>query len=141
MNIPSLLLVAIACGALIPIHAGMNAGLSQVAGHSFGVSFACLSLVVILFQPTLPTWVSLAAAAFWVWFGGAIGVVYVIATMMLAPRLGAARFIAAIVAGQIIMALLIDLYGLIGFPRHTVDLSRILGAVFVIGGVVAMQFN
>ncbi|PCI05152.1 MAG: hypothetical protein COB78_00590 [Hyphomicrobiales bacterium] len=148
MNISSLLPVAIACGALIPIHAGMNAGLSQVAGHSFwatilsfGVSFACLALVVILFQPTLPTWTSLTAAPFWVWFGGAIGVVYVIATMMLAPRLGAARFIAAIVAGQMIMALLIDHFGLIGFPRHAVDLSRILGTVFVIGVVVAMQFN
>ena len=148
MNISPLLLAAIACGALIPIHAGMNAGLSQAAGHSFwatilsfGVSFVCLAVVVALFQPTLPTWASLAAAPFWVWFGGAIGVVYVIATMMLAPRLGAARFIAAIVAGQMIMALLIDHYGLIGFPRHDVDLSRILGAVFVIGGVIVMQLN
>jgi bacterial/archaeal transporter family-2 protein len=76
-----------------------------------------------------------------VWLGGIIGVVYVIATMMLAPRLGAASFIAAIVAGQMIMALLIDHYGLIGFPRHTIDISRLLGAVFVIGGVVAMQFD
>jgi uncharacterized membrane protein YdcZ (DUF606 family) len=59
MNISPLLLIAIACGALIPVHAGMNAGLSQVTGHplwatilSFGVSFACLAVVAILLQPT-----------------------------------------------------------------------------------------
>ena len=94
------------CGALIPIHAGMNAELSRATGHplwatllSFGISFVCLVVGIAWLRPTLQSLSSLYAAPPWAWVGGVIGVIYVIATMVLIPRFGAAAFIAAVVAG------------------------------------------
>ena len=141
-----LLLSAIICGAFIPVHAAMNASMSRTMGHpiwatvvSFGISFLCLCAFLVLFRPTLPTWTSFSTTPAWAWLGGLVGVTYVITTMLLAPRLGAANFIASIVAGQMLMALILDHFGLLGFSHRAVDSTRIAGALLVIAGVVAMQ--
>lgn len=136
------------CGALTPIHAGMNAELSRAAGHplwatllSFAVSFVCLMVGVAWLRPTLPSLSSLYAAPPWAWVGGVIGVIYVMATMVLIPRFGAAAFIAAVVAGQMTMALILDQNGLLGNAPRPADFHRITGAVLSISGVLIMQFG
>jgi transporter family-2 protein len=58
---------------------------------------------------------------------------------VLAPRLGAATLVAALVAGQMVASLLIDHYGWVGFAVHPVNPVRILGAALVVGGVVLVQ--
>lgn len=135
------------CGALIPIHAGMNAELSRAAGHplwatllSFGISFVCLVVGIAWLRPTLPSLSSLHAAPPWAWVGGVIGVIYVMATMVLIPRFGAAAFIAAVVAGQMTMALILDQNGLLGNDSRPADSFRITGAMLSIAGVLLMQF-
>lgn len=147
-NASPLLLLAILCGAFIPVHAGMNAGLGRAVGHpiwatilSLGVSFTCLAVLVVLLRPDTPSWSAISATPIWASLGGLIGVIYVIAGMTLAPRLGAATFIATVVAGQMAMALVLDHYGLLGFPRRPVEMSRVFGAAIVIGGVLTMQIN
>jgi transporter family-2 protein len=77
--------------------------------------------------------------SWWQWSGGLLGAVYVVATIVLAPRLGAATLIAAVVAGQMIASVLLDQYGLVGFPVHPLSALRLLGAGLVIGGVVLIQ--
>lgn len=134
------------CGALIPIHAGMNAELSRAAGHplwatllSFGISFVCLVVGIAWLRPALPNLASLHAAPPWAWVGGVIGVIYVMATMVLIPRFGAAAFIAAVVAGQMTMALILDQSGLLGNSPRPADFFRITGAFLSIAGVLIMQ--
>jgi len=58
---------------------------------------------------------------------------------VLAPRLGAATLVAAVVAGQMIASLLLDQYGLLGFPTHPMNGLRVLGAALVIVGVILVQ--
>jgi transporter family-2 protein len=65
--------------------------------------------------------------------------VYVLAAVVLAPKLGAGTLVAAVVAGQMVTSLLLDHYGLIGFPVHSLSLARLLGAAFVIAGVILIQ--
>jgi transporter family-2 protein len=71
--------------------------------------------------------------------GGLLGAVYVLTTIILAPKLGAATLIAAVVAGQMMASLILDQYGLVGFPVHPVSALRLLGAALVIAGVVLVQ--
>ncbi|WP_434054445.1 MAG: DMT family transporter [Roseibium sp.] len=141
-------LAPLLCGALIPIHAGMNAELSRAAGHplwatllSFGVSFVCLVVGIAWLRPTMPTASSLISAPSWAWVGGLVGVLYVMATMVLIPRFGAATFIAAVIAGQMTMALILDQNGFLGNEVRPVDLYRIAGAALSIIGVAIMQFG
>ena len=47
--------------------------------------------------------------------------------------------VAAIVAGQMIASLLLDQYGVLGFPTHPTNGLRLLGAALVTVGVILVQ--
>ncbi|MCY1237960.1 putative inner membrane exporter, YdcZ [compost metagenome] len=75
----------------------------------------------------------------WIWIGGAAGVIYMTAALLLAPKLGAASFIVAVIAGQMAVSLLIDHFGLMGFPAKPVNAARLTGLLFIVGGMVITQ--
>ena len=75
----------------------------------------------------------------WHWSGGLLGAAYIVGTIVLAPRLGAATLIAALVAGQMIASLLVDHYGWVGFAEHPISPLRLAGAVLIVAGVVLVR--
>ena len=140
------LLLALAVGVLLPVQAGLNAQLRSALGSpvaatlvSFLVGTVGLAAIAVLLRTPLPLGLGWAATTPWQWSGGLIGAVYVLAAIVLAPRLGAATLIAAVVAGQMVTSLVLDQYGLVGFPVHSLTLVRLLGAVLVIAGVILIQ--
>ncbi|HEX5962443.1 MAG TPA: DMT family transporter [Gemmatimonadales bacterium] len=140
------LLMALAAGVLLPVQAGLNAQLRSALGSpvaaafvSFLVGTASLAMVALLLRTALPLGRTWAVTSPWQWSGGLIGAVYVLAAIVLAPKLGAATLIAAVVAGQMITSLVLDQYGLVGFPVHPLTLVRVLGAGLVIAGVILIQ--
>jgi transporter family-2 protein len=70
-----------------------------------------------------------------------LGAVYVLVTVVVAPRLGAATMIATIIAGQMLASLLLDHYGVAGYAPHSVNAWRIAGTLLIIAGVVMIQRN
>jgi transporter family-2 protein len=142
------LLIALLGGLVLPLQAGLNAELRQGLGNPLLatlVSFLAgtISLVPVLLAVgvSLPPSGTLATINWWKWAGGALGAVYVLSTIVSAPRLGAATMIATVVAGQMIASLLLDHYGLAGFSHHPVNLWRVAGALLILGGVVLIQRN
>lgn len=140
------LLMALAAGVLLPVQAGLNAQLRSSLGSpvaaalvSFLVGTASLAMVALLLRTPLPLGRAWTVTSPWQWSGGLIGAVYVLAAIVLAPKLGAATLIAAVVAGQMITSLVLDQYGLVGFPVHSLTLVRVLGAGLVIAGVILIQ--
>jgi transporter family-2 protein len=140
------LLLAIAAGVLLPVQAGLNAQLRSAIGSpvvaafiSFLVGTAALAVTTLLLRASLPLGRAWSSTSVVQWSGGLIGAVYVLAAVVLAPKLGAGTLVAAVVAGQMVTSLLLDHYGLIGFPVHSLSLVRLLGAAFVIAGVVLIQ--
>jgi transporter family-2 protein len=136
-------LVAIASGAVIPFQAGANAMLGRSLGHplwaivaSLLVSLAVVLPLLLLLKAPLPALALAARGPAWIWAGGVAGVFYISTALMLAPRLGAGGLIAAVVAGQMVGALLLDQFGLAGFPVRPVAPGRLAGAA-----VVVMQFT
>jgi transporter family-2 protein len=141
-----LLLLAVAAGVLLPVQAGLNAQLRTVIGSpvaaaliSFLVGTAGLAVVALALRTPLPLQTAWAAAPWWQWTGGLIGGVYVLASIVLAPRLGAATLVAAVVAGQMLSSLILDQYGMVGFTVHPISPIRLVGAVLVIVGVILIQ--
>jgi transporter family-2 protein len=59
--------------------------------------------------------------------------------VLLAPRMGAAGFIASVVAGQMLASLLLDHFALAGYPPRPINPWRLSGAALVVAGVLAMQ--
>jgi bacterial/archaeal transporter family-2 protein len=141
-----LLLLALAAGVLLPVQAGVNAQLRSVVGSpltaalvSFLVGTAGLGTAAVILRAPTALRAAWAVSPWWLWIGGLIGALYVVATIVLAPRLGAATLAAAVVAGQMIASLLLDQYGLLGFPTHPMNGLRVLGAALVIVGVILVQ--
>ena len=87
----------------------------------------------------VPIGAALERTAWWHWIGGLPGAIYIVVTVVLAPRLGAATFVAAIVAGQRLTSLVLDQFGLVGFPQHPVSPVRLLGAVLITVEVMLVQ--
>ena len=75
------------------------------------------------------------------WLGGLIGASYIIATLQLGPKIGAALLLALILAGQMTASLVVDHFGLLGFPHHPVNVARLAGAVLLVVGAILIVKN
>jgi transporter family-2 protein len=140
------LLVCLVAGALMPLQAGVNAQLARWVGHPVTaslVSFAVGTLALLAYtaaaRPTLPPLSALASAPWWVWVGGLLGGVFVTAAAAFAPRLGAATFISITIAGQVLVSILLDHFGVVGFAARPVTAPRLLGALLLIAGVLLVR--
>jgi transporter family-2 protein len=144
--LPLYLAVVFAAGALIATQAGINSQLARVVGHpvlasaiSFLVGSAALVVVSIGVRGS---WAGLAHAAqapWWMWTGGLLGAVFVVTMAWLAPVLGAATLLSVAIAGQMIFALVLDHFGLVGFPERVMSPGRALGALLLVAGVVMIR--
>lgn len=141
------LVVAVAAGALLPLQVGVNAQLShwvndpiRAAFVSFLVGTIALLILAVLVRKPLPSAARLADVPWWVWTGGLIGAFYVAGSIVLGPKLGAATFIAAIVAGQAIASVVIDQYGWVGFTEQQLSAGRVAGMLLVVAGVALVRF-
>ena len=68
-----------------------------------------------------------------------VGTVYIVASILLLPRLGATTVVALLVAGQMLASIAFDHYGLFGLAQRPIDLSRAIGAVLLIISVIFMR--
>ena len=141
-----LLAVALLLGMALSVQVGVNALLRGGLGHpmlaataSFVVGTVGLALVTLAIRPGMPAAGQLARIPWYQWSGGLLGAVYVASAIVLAPRLGAATLLAAIVAGQMLASLALDHYGLLGFPVQPVTPSRVVAVLLIIGGVILLQ--
>jgi bacterial/archaeal transporter family-2 protein len=142
------LFFAFLAGFLFPLQTGINAQLRQWVGHpllaalvSFGVGTLFLSLCPPTLGITFPSWSVVKSVPWWAWIGGLLGSISVASSIILAPRMGAAAFIATIVAGQMAASLLLDHLGALGFRFQPITPWRLIGAGLLIGGVWLIQRN
>ena len=141
-------LAAFGAGTLMAVQAGINAQLARGVGAplvaamiSFVAGLLALLVAALVSRVELPAMAAVRALPLHLLVGGGlIGATYVVSAILLAPRLGAGVLVALVVAGQIFSALLLDHYGLVGFPEQGLTLGRAVGAVLLVAGVVLVRF-
>ena len=139
------LAVVFLAGALIATQAGVNSQLSRAVGHpvlAATVSFLVGSTALVACSVAVRgAWTGAAAAAapWWVWTGGLLGAVFVVTSAWLAPVLGAATLLSVAIAGQVGFALVLDHFGLVGFPERPMSAGRAAGAALLVAGVVMVR--
>lgn len=141
-----LVLIAALIGMLLPVQAGVNAQLRGAVGHPLWAAFisflsGTLALAAVLLLARIPFagGRALTMVPAWQLTGGVFGAAYIVAAVVLAPRLGAATLIASVMLGQMIASLTLDHFGWIGFPTHPASLPRIAGAALVLAGVLLLR--
>jgi transporter family-2 protein len=93
----------------------------------------------LVFKP-LPSWERIGQAPWWAWIGGALGAFFVAASVVTAPKLGAAQLVALVVAGQAVASLVIDQFGWVGFETKHLSAGRLVGMALVGAGVAFVRF-
>lgn len=145
MQFTAYALLAIAAGACFVVQGVANSRLSiGLDSAHWAAFFSYLGGTIVMLAviaATRTTWPAGAVARppLLAWTGGLWGAIYVVAIILLMPRLGAATVIALLVAGQMLAALVFDNFATFGLPQHPLDLSRVLGAVLLVGGVVLIR--
>jgi transporter family-2 protein len=138
-------LLVIFAGGMIAVQAPTNAMLAKAGGSpvlAALISFAVGTIALFtawLAGGSRPTPSSFAGLPWYAWLGGLYGATYVAVAAYAAPKIGLASLITIGIAGQIAMALWLDHIGALGLPREPVSLGRLIGAAFVVAGVVLVR--
>lgn len=143
LGIYLLLPFSIVIGFSLASQAGVNAQLRvalhspiQAAFISFLIGTIVLGIIASIqggawFKPNAFTTIP-----WWAWLGGLFGAFNIAMSIFLAPKLGAMVLAISIVCGQIIASLALDQNGWLGYPKIDITPRRIIGALFVIAGML-----
>ena len=141
-----LLPLALVAGMAAPTQFAINSQLRQVVGGpvlaaalSFLIGTVVLVAAAAVIRRSVPDLGPITSAPWWMYLGGFLGAFYVVASVILTPRLGAATTIGLFLAGQVVASVGIDHFGLFGVPVQPASLPRILGALLIVVGVAVVQ--
>jgi transporter family-2 protein len=140
-------LLALAAGAVLPLQAGINSQLARLLGSPVSAAafnstvglLAPLAVAVLLVRER-PDTGRRASAPWRVWTGGIGGAFFVAANAYVASRLGAVTLMGAVLAGQAVAALLIDRFGLVGYPEAPITPGRLLVVALLVAGIALVRY-
>lgn len=135
-------LVGVGAGCLVGMQAPINSRLGktigglQAASFSFLVGTLALVSLTFVLRGGLGSLGRLGHVPWWALVGGLLGAVYVFVALEAVRTLGASGLTAVVITGQLAISVLVDRLGLLGIEKQHVGLSRILGLVLLVAGVV-----
>ncbi|MEN3229837.1 DMT family transporter [Methylorubrum rhodesianum] len=142
--LPSLL--AVAAGVSIVFQQVLNTRLRTDLGSaawagfaSYAVGLACMALLILTLRDPLPSASVAARLPWWAWSGGVFGALFIGLAIVLVPQLGAAAFIALLVAGQMLASVAFDHFGWMGLAQRPLDGPRLVGVALLVGGVILIR--
>lgn len=140
------IILVLTSGALLPLQAGFNARLgksiaSPVYASMFSFVVGAVTVAIfLLFSKDKLVWYEMKAASPIAWIGGGvIGAVFITSTMLALPKLGMALTFSLVVAGQMIVAVLLDHFKILVDEQHSLNLWRLAGVILIISGVIILR--
>jgi len=140
------IVLAVASGISVIVQQALNANLRAALGSaawsgftSYLVGTICMVLLALALRDPVPSAAVAARVPWWAWSGGLFGAIFIALAILLIPKIGAATFVALLVTGQMLAALTLDHFGLLGVPVQPATLVRMAGAGFLILGVVLIR--
>jgi transporter family-2 protein len=132
-------------GAATALQAPTNAKMMTAVGSpvnaafvSFAVGTAALGILAVLMQAR-PDMTAARALPWYAWVGGLYGAIFVVAAAWGVPRLGVATTITLMVAGQLLLSLVLDHFGVMGVPRQPMNIGKVAGVALVLAGVLLVR--
>lgn len=145
-NVYFYLLLALLAGAMMPTQAAINNRLAVsvespilAAFISFFVGTAALFAFALLSGESLGNIIAARNAPPIAWIGGLLGAFFVTVTVVLVPRLGVAMAFSLIIAGQMLVTLVLDHFGILGVPVKEISPARVGGILLITAGVVVIR--
>ena len=146
IGIAWLTIMGVAAGASVVVQQALIANLRETLGSPLwaalisyiGGTLAMIALILIN-RERWPAENITGGGPWLPWISGVFGVFYIIIAISLMPKLGAATVLALLVAGQMLASILFDHFGIMGLPQQSADLTRIIGGLLLVGGVILIR--
>ncbi len=145
-------LFALMSGAALTTQIGINGKLlstmespvltSLISFFIGTVALAVIYIVAVFYglQP-VPAFNAITQISLWMWLGGLLGAFYIVTAILCSPKIGFANMFSLVVAGQIILAIIFDHFGVLGNPIHILSPFRAFGVTLLIVSVYLIQTN
>ncbi|MDQ6675874.1 MAG: DMT family transporter [Acidobacteriota bacterium] len=137
---------AAAAGMLNTVQAGANAQLRKsldqplLAGLVvYGTALAGLLLAALFVHWSRPTGEQLSRTPWWAWAGGILSIASTMAGLLLARKLGSAVFTSLTVTCSLLVSVLLDHFGWVGFEVHRANPLRLIGCGLLVGGLLLVS--
>lgn len=145
---PSIILVILAllAGVMIPFQSAMNAQLGKALQSPYYSSLVVfivaalgISIYILASRFVLPTTTQFTSAPKWSYLGGVLGGTYILLIVITAPKLGIGNVTVMVLLGQVLAAVIIDQFGLLGATIHHINWQRLVGVALLIIGVYLIK--
>lgn len=144
-----LFLLAFCVGLFISVQAAVNSQLASAlhansvvaAWISFTVGTVVLGIAAFARGGVGEALGALVHQPLWKMSGGLLGAAFVFGTVFLAPRIGLLNLVVLVIAGQLMMSMAIDNFGLVNMAVRKVSGIRLAGALVVVAGVALTLFG
>ncbi len=134
-------------GVVLAVHLAMNSqvGLTlnnpQMGNAIFWCIGAVTAVIIGLTQWEPEVFSRLKDVPLWLLTAGAIGAALVFGIAWIIPQIGAAPAFLLMIAGQVIAGMVMSHYGFLGAPVEPISITKILGALMLIGGAGLVTFS
>jgi transporter family-2 protein len=140
------IILAVVAGIAMPTQASINSKLAEsvnspiiAAFISFAVGTIALFAYMLLTGVPIGNFSAAKNASPVAWAGGFLGAFFVAVMVTIVPRIGVALSFSLAIAGQMLAALVIDHFGLLGTPVKEINFMRVVGATLITIGVVLIR--
>jgi bacterial/archaeal transporter family-2 protein len=113
---------------------GERVGIVPAVAVSVTVALVCGLVVLLVWEHSFAGVRDALDEPPWLWIGGLLSVFIVFAVTVGPPRIGVTATIGIVIAGNLVMAALIDRYGLFGQEVIPIDRWRLLGLLLLAVG-------
>ena len=124
-------------GGLVALQAPINSllgrsvGTWQAAFLSFAIGTMALACIAALATGGLGQLADVRGVPWYYLTGGLLGAAYVTSILVTVRTLGAGGVVAATIAGQLAVSVVVDHFGLIGVTKQPINLAKVLGVVLL----------
>lgn len=134
-------LLPVFAGVALTVQSGINSQLRAAIQHpvmaafiSFVIGTIALAVMLLFTKETFPPLAQYSQVGWYKYTGGLLGAFVVTVTLVAVSRIGAANMFVLIVAGQLVTAVLMDHFGVLGMRPNPVSLQKFIGILLLVGG-------
>jgi transporter family-2 protein len=132
--------VAMSTQAVVNSKLAVYVGSPVLAGFiSFVVGTAALFIYILVSGTPLGNLAGAKYAPAIAWIGGFLGAFFVLVMATIVPRIGLALSFSLAIAGQMLIALVMDHFGFLGIPERGISWPRVLGVLLIAVGIVLIR--
>jgi len=138
--------IAMLSGACMSVQGVFNTQVTKTSGIWVTNAFVQLTALLVC----LAAWAITDRSSFgmlmkvepkYMLLGGAIGAVITYTVIKSMEMLGPAQAVMVIVTAQVLVAYLIELFGLFGVEKQPFDLKKVFGMALAIGGIILFKWE